>query len=301
MSSQEEINKGARDICDVIVSALSSDDGALIGRNGTIELECMIYPMKPTCLFPMLEKNAGVFPLLHKNNDIFSKWCHASIEATQYTNVLAVAWYETIDDEKANAIKKAEAEALQCWGILAVHCPLRSLEPYYVDSSIQWTQHLKGHKVAIVSSFTETAKKQVAKLPAIWPLANVLPSDIEWSWVQTGHPPSVAQGRNEWPAHIGTWSDAVNHVVSEVIRTGARFALIGCGGLSMPIAKALKDRGIIAIVLGGAIQVLFGIKGSRWANHDVISKFWNDAWVWPSIEETPLGATGIEGGCYWGT
>jgi hypothetical protein len=52
-------------------------------------------------------------------------------------------------------------------------------------------------------------------------------------------------------------------------------------------------------VLGGATQVLFGIKGKRWETHDVISKFWTDAWVWPSLEETPGGAGDIEGGCYW--
>jgi hypothetical protein len=68
----------------------------------------------------------------------------------------------------------------------------------------------------------------------------------------------------------------------------------------MPIAKMLKDRGVIAIVMGGAIQVLFGIKGRRWEKHPIISTFWNDAWVWPSEEETPAGAQIIEGGCYWG-
>ena len=83
------------------------------------------------------------------------------------------------------------------------------------------------------------------------------------------------------------------------MKSGARFALIGCGGLGMPIAKMLKDRGVISIVMGGAIQILFGIKGKRWANHSVISKFWNDAWVWPLKEETPDMASSIEGGCYW--
>lgn len=289
MSSQEEINKGASDICHTIRNALSSYDGALIGRNGTIELESMIFPMKPMKL-STLENNAGVFPILQEGT--YMNWRDASIEATQYANVLATGWYPPL--------KIAETEALKCWGALAIQCPLRSLEPYYVESSLQWTQLLKGHKVAVVSSFTETAKKQVAKLPAIWGnIGSPLPSDIEWSWVQTGHPPSVAQGRNEWPVHVSTWLDAVNHVVSEVIRTESRFALVGCGGLSMPIAKALKDRGIITIVLGGAIQVLFGIKGQRWATHGVISKFWNEAWVWPSIEETPRGAARVEGACYW--
>ena len=285
--TQEQVNRGAKDICFTIAIALQNDDGALIGRNGTIELDSMINPLSEMKA-AILEKNAGVFPSV--NVSIRNKWRDASIEATQYANVLATGWYEPL--------KAAEAEALKCWGTMAIQIPLRSLEPYYVDIERQWTRLLSGHRVAVVSSFTETARSQVPKLSAIWP-NGLLPSDIDWRWVQTGHPPSVAQGRNEWPPNVATWSDAVNHVVVEVIRTGARFALIGCGGLSMPIAKALKDRGIIAIVLGGAIQVLFGIKGKRWETHPVISKFWNDSWVWPSEDETPRGANGIEGGCYW--
>ena len=67
----------------------------------------------------------------------------------------------------------------------------------------------------------------------------------------------------------------------------------------MIIASRLRKLGISAIVLGGAIQVLFGIKGRRWARHDVISRFWNEAWVSPAAHEVPGGAGAVEGGCYW--
>ena len=287
-STQEQINKGAKDICFTIKTALENDDGALIGRNGTIELDCMINQLNAMRLLT-LERNAGIFPLT--NTESFYKWRDASIEATQYANTLATGWYEPL--------KEAEAEALACWGAMPIKIPLRSLEPYYADHNFQWTYLLSGHKVAVVSSFTKTAANQVGNLSKIWPDTGLVPSDIDWCWVQTGHPPSVAQGCNEWPPHIHTWSQAVDHLVLEVIRSGARFALIGCGGLGMIVAKRLKDCGVIAIVLGGAIQVLFGIKGKRWATHDIISKFWNDAWVWPSEDETPAGGNGIEGGCYW--
>lgn len=280
--SQNQINAGAKAICFAINTALENDDGALIGRNGTIELECMIYSRTSSAL----ENNAGIFPL-----STADKWRTASIKATQSANVLVTGWYDPL--------KEAEAVALNTWGATPIQIPLRSLEPYYVESSMRWTRLLAGHRVAVVSSFTETAKVQVKNMAAIWPNTYMFPSDIEWSWIQTGHPPSVAQGRNEWPPHVTSWSDAVNHVVLEVIRSGARFALLGCGGLSMPIAKELKDRGIITLVLGGAIQVLFGIKGKRWAGHPFISKLWNQAWVWPSPNETPAGALGVEGGCYW--
>jgi hypothetical protein len=51
--------------------------------------------------------------------------------------------------------------------------------------------------------------------------------------------------------------------------------------------------------MGGAIQVLFGIRGNRWSSHPVISRFWNEAWVYPSLEETPGSAESVERGCYW--
>jgi len=272
-----------------IKSALESDSGALIGRNGTIELEQMIQ-VTPGRL-QILERNAGIFPVAV--HSIFYRWQKESIEATKSADILAAGWYEPL--------KEAEAEAFERWNVRALQVPLRTLEPYYVEPEEQWTKLLEGHSVAVVTSFTETAKKQVNKAKAIWGSHGVLPSPgtVEWHWIQTGHPRSIAQGYNEWPDGIHLWSQAADYVVSEVIKSGARFALIGCGGLGKPIAKMLKDRGVIAIVMGGAIQVLFGIKGRRWENHPIISSFWNDAWVWPSKEETPGKAETIEGGCYW--
>ena len=284
MHTQDEINKGAKAICFAITSALENNDGALIGRNGSGELDCMIHGIKAYSI-RTLESNAGIYPM--RRSDTFLSWREESIKATQAANILVTRWYTPLE--------AAEQKALIEWNVSPIQIPLRSLEPYYVEDSLRWTSLLSGHRVSVITSFTETAKKQISK--GVCPM---FPSDISWSWVQTGHPPSVAQGRNEWPLDVGSWSDAVQHVVREVLREGARFALIGCGGLSMPIARALKLRGIIAIVLGGAIQVLFSIKGNRWKNHEKIHALWTKDWVFPSEEETPAQANLIEGGCYWG-
>jgi hypothetical protein len=91
----------------------------------------------------------------------------------------------------------------------------------------------------------------------------------------------------------------VTSLETQVIASGAKVALLGCGGLAMPLALRLKKRGIVVIVLGGAIQLLFGIKGRRWTTHPVISGFFNDYWIYPSVEEIPGAAADIEGGCYW--
>ena len=62
--TQEQINKGAKDICFSIRTALENDDGALIGRNGTIELECMIHSLN-AMKHVTLENNA-VFSLTNE-------------------------------------------------------------------------------------------------------------------------------------------------------------------------------------------------------------------------------------------
>jgi hypothetical protein len=275
--------KGSREICKCIQNALETDDGSLIGRNGTIELEQMISYNQYK--ISILEINAGIFPYT-----AISSWRIMSIEATSEADVLATGWYEPLKD--------AEQEALKEWDCRAVQIPLRSLEPYYVPPEHRWTSLLKGQTVSVVSCFTQTMQKQIPVLNKLFP-SEIFPSDIRWNWVQTGHPPRLTDGFNDWPSHIRDSIDAVDWIVSKVVEEGSRFALIGCGGIGMLVALKLKERGVIAIVLGGAIQVLFGIKGRRWENHPVISKFWNEYWVSPSKAETPAGSSAIEGGCYW--
>lgn len=283
MDPFDPVKNGAREICKIIQEALDTDNGALIGRNGSIELEQMISYNQGRV--PILEMNAGIFPHM-----VIPLWRKMSINASKDADALATGWYEPL--------KQAEQNSLKEWNFKGIQIPLRSLEPYYVLTEDRWTSLLKGQVVSVVSCFTETMKSQVVNSDKLFP-SGVLPSDVIWNWVQTGHPPRLAQGSNEWQSHITNSIDAVDWIVSEVVRQGSRFALIGCGGIGMLVASKLKERGVICIVLGGAIQVLFGIKGARWKNHSVISKFWNEFWVSPSEAETPAGSSAIEGGCYW--
>jgi hypothetical protein len=182
--------------------------------------------------------------------------------------------------------------------------PLRSLEPYYVRPEHQWSRLLAGRRVAVVSSFADTMQRQIWKAGTIWAneeLAGLLPADqvAEWTFVRTGYAPATALGAAGWPEGINTWQRAVAYVVRRVVQSGADVALVGCGGLGTIIGSILKGYGISTIVLGGAIQVLFGIKGARWQRHEVISRFWNAAWVWPAADEIPKGAAMVEGSCYW--
>lgn len=293
------IEAGAEEIRKVLAQALTKKEGALIGRNGTIELETLLfrlYQAAPNQQYPShitrrLELHAGIWP---SDKNSVDKWVFQLLEAIRLSDVLVAGWYEPL--------KQPEERLLNATNTLAPRIPLRSLEPYYVAPELRWTQLLGGQRVAVVSSFAKTIEEQVEKREDIWPIAteSLLPANVEWVPIQTGYAPALAKGVAEWPSSVQSWDVAVSFVVKQVLASKASIAFIGCGGLGMLIGAELKKHGVIAIVLGGATQVLFGIKGQRWATHSVISHFWNEAWVWPKIEETPRGASLIEGGCYWG-
>jgi hypothetical protein len=264
-----------------------------VGRNGTIEIEVLFFwnLHRPARTYPdsirlQIERNAGIFPATDKSID---RWCEEYVRILGLMDGGAAGWYTpTAHIEKAILDQRAPG---------AFRTPLRSLEPYYVEAGARWTEKLAGKKVTVVSSFTDTIQRQLTK--PIWPNGLLDISGVDWSFVRTGYAPVTAAGIAEWPDDCTTWEEAVDYVVLEVSRRGPEVALIGCGGLGMIIAGRLRKLGISAIVLGGSIQVLFGIKGRRWARHDVISGFWNDAWVSPAAHEVPGAFTKIEGGCYW--
>jgi hypothetical protein len=292
------IEKGADEIRAGLKRALLRKEGLLVGRNGTIELETLFFKFHqaapgqqyPLGLSRRMELHAGVFPPTQPSLD---RWCFQMLESIRNCDILVAGWYKPLETQETTLLEKMNTNAPRI--------PLRSLEPYYVEPEKRWTTLLEGQKVAIVNAFAETAVSQVTKREEIWPAFpdSLLPKNVEWIPIVTGYAPVLAQGRGEWPSDVASWDVAVMSVVKQVINSGARIALIGCGGLGMVIGSELRKQGIIAIVMGGALQVLFGIKGRRWATHDVIQHFWNDAWVYPSDKETPRGAHLIEGGCYW--
>lgn len=280
------LEEGALQIYQGIQKALQNGTGLLVGRNGTIELECLFGFGNPS----KLELHAGVWPSTQQSIQV---WIQRSIEAILESDVLVAGWYAPLAKEETLFLNNLD--------IKVPRIPLRSLEPYYLPPEKRWTSLLKDQKVAIVSSFANTAVAQTKNRDEIWPLftESILPSTTHWIPIVTGYCPALAQGSAEWPKGIQSWQDAVSFIVEEVIKSKARIAIVGCGGLGMILGDELKKRGIIVIVMGGATQVLFGIKGGRWSNHSVISNFWNDAWVYPSPTETPRGASRIENGCYW--
>jgi hypothetical protein len=282
------IEQGAEKIKNALSSAFLMKKGCLIGRNGTIEIQVLSGARG---IESVLELHAGIFPPTETSVNAWREEYKRALLSIDEEPIVA-GWYEPMAAIEYNIL------SVLC--PLASRIPLRSLEPYYVDPALRWTSLLKGKRIAVISSFANTCVSQAAKAEEIWgPSWESLLPPATWIPIQTGYAPRLAAGRAEWNPPCKSWQVAMDRCVEQITEAGVDIALIGCGGIGMPLAGRLKELGLPCVVLGGAIQVLFGIMGNRWANHSVISKFWNDAWVWPSEEETPRGAAKIEGGCYW--
>lgn len=282
------------DSAKLICSTIESKKIWTIGRNGATELQALLDYKNGiehgSGMLDLLETSVGVFPA---NKESVDKWANEYLEGLSSFDIMVSGWFQALGNQENELISTLSS---------AEKIPLRALETYYVDKHNRWTSQLANKHVVVISSFTKSMQSQLLRKEEIWGELHesILPSSTEWSFVQTGYAPLLANGRCEWPLHVKNWEDSVEYIVSNVEKSGAEIALIGCGGLGMIVAMRLHKLGISSIVLGGAIQVYFGIKGSRWQNHDIIGKFWNDAWVWPLNEETPNQCKLVESGCYWG-
>jgi len=278
------LEEGAELLCDLF----SSNKPFLIGRNGTIELEALVSDRIWPNIANILESNAGIFPSSHAES-----WKLDYLDALANSDVLAEGWYKPLVEKEKNLLDTLNRNRKS---IL-----LRNLEPYYVNPSLRWSQYLAKKRVAIISSFAQTCDEQTYMSKAIWnnEAKTLLPSSTTWIPIQTYYCPSIAKGNAQWPYYITNYKEAIQDVVERALQHKPDIAIIGCGGLGMIIGSELKKAGVQCIVLGGAIQILFGIRGNRWKNHSFISKFFNDAWIFPPPSCIPNLANNIENRCYW--
>lgn len=169
--------------------------------------------------------------------------------------------------------------------------PLASLEPYLHASP--WSAALKHRRVLVVHPFAESIRRQFEqKRRKLFANQEVLPEmDLE----VLAPPQTLAPLTSGY----GNWIEALGALVEQVLQREFEVALLGCGAYGLPLGAAIKDAGRQAIHLGGALQVMFGIRGRRWEQIPVIAGLMNDYWIRPSMSETPKASSLVEGGCYW--
>lgn len=179
---------------------------------------------------------------------------------------------------------------------------LRYLEPFWSD--IPWTKALEGKRVLVVHPFADLIETQYTNNRSrLFVKEGILP---EFKLVTVKAVQSLGGKCDDFK----TWFDALNWMKEEISKEEFDIALIGCGAYGFPLAAHVKRMGKKAVHLGGALQLLFGIRGKRWENPMYGVKEWgipfgfyssmmNEFWVSPGGDLRPVDAHFVEGGCYW--
>lgn len=206
-----------------------------------------------------------------------------------------------------------ELDLLGCWvdneawftdklkHVKKVH--LRCLEPFWTQTP--WTRYLKGKRVVIVHPFKEDILMQYNNYRSlIFSNSDVLP---EFSSLRVIKAVQSLGGENNG---FKDWFEALKWMKDEIDKEDYDVCLIGCGAYGFSLAAHVKRQGKKAIHLGGALQLLFGIKGKRWEDPNYGVKEWgipygsytalmNKYWIRPGNVGKPQNAQQVEGGCYW--
>ena len=223
-----------------------------------------------------LRLNAGFFSV---NQKLLERFLWEMREACQCVDVLG-SW------------TRPESRYLNLLPDASVVTELSNLEPYFCQKP--WSESLSGKKVLVIHPYAELIDHQYRhNREQLFPGSTCLPPfDLKClKAVQT------IAGNQDPRFH--DWFEALSWMEDEAMKIDFDVALIGCGAYGFPLAARLKKSHKKVVHLGGALQILFGIKGSRWDGRKEFSAMYNQYWLRPGPGERPLDFQAIEGGCYW--
>jgi hypothetical protein len=271
----------------LIRRALTAGRPFAAGRAGTVELDCVTHYLEhrrggessdyPDSIVFHMGNNAGFFPVTAENLDGFVK---EYLDAVSVLDAIAV-WFNPGESDLAREFCP-EAELI----------PLRSLEPYYHRDP--WSAELAGKRILAIHPFAESiAENYAERRSLLFEDPHVLPAfDL--------HVLKAVQSIAGEQTRFASWFEALKHMKSEMEAVEFDVCIVGAGAYGLPLAAHAKAMGKVAIHMGGATQVLFGIRGRRWDDHEIISRLYNEHWTSPKPSETPRNFRQVEdGGAYW--
>jgi hypothetical protein len=278
----------------MIREAIIGPDPAMICRFGSTELNCLatyqnlnLHPgdyiayLKQEIDFLSWDKPnlhtmryvSGFFPI---NLEMLEKFAHLMIDDMKQVDILG-SWC------KQERFFEKELENAKI-----VNLP--DLEPYYHKDP--WSAELKNKKVLLIHPFVDSIRRQYGKRELLFKDKCVLP---EFELLTYKSIESLAECETKFKS----WFDALNFMKDGIGQMEFDVAIIGCGAYGFPLAAHVKRMGKKAIHLGGATQILFGIKGKRWEAMPNVVALMTEHWARPLPSEVPKGSEKVEGGAYW--
>lgn len=293
---------------EIIYQQLTQEKPCMIARFGSTELYCLANYLgmkkgfrksfipflfakgEPWWMMPQrisdLKNCSGLFSA-EKEGEV-EKFCELMLEDMNYVDILG-SWVC-----KEYLVEPYIRQAKRLF--------LPYLEPYYAHNP--WTRVLEGKKVLVVHPFAAQIRRQYStNRERLFKNKQILP-ELKIITLQ------AVQSLCGEPNGFATWFDALEYMKSEIDKIDYDICIIGCGAYGFHLAAHVKRKGKKAIHMGGATQLLFGIKGNRWEDPMYGVKEWglpygfytnmfNEYWIKPGAEGRPKKAESVEGACYW--
>lgn len=290
----------------IIYEYLSSDKPCMIARFGSTELACLINYLGVT-------KDKYKFFSYFKGKTSAWWWEHKIINQMQNWSGFYPPTKEKIEQFCILMLQDIpQVDVLGSWLVgenrvrpflrNKMIIDLRLLEPFWSEDP--WSRVLEGKKVLVVHPFAETILYQYVNRAKLFNNPSIIPTFGSFNVVQ------AVQTLGESDNRFNDWFEALDFMKSEIDKHDYDVCLIGCGAYGFHLAAHVKRSGKKSVHLGGALQLLFGIRGKRWEdpNYGVYewniasgsySNMMNEFWVRPSDNYKPKNANNVEDGCYW--
>lgn len=265
----------------IIYDLLISDKPCMISRFGGVELSCVINYLRTggkewwDFVIRDISNNAGVFPPIP---DLLKRFSEVFLESINHIDGLGVFFNE---GEKQMYKERCPNAAL--------FLP-EALEPFYFAEG--WARVLEGKKVLVIHPYEKSIQNQFKNREYLFDNPTVLPP-FELQTLKAVQ--SIAH--QETP--FKDWIEAFDYMCKEIEKRDFDIAIIGAGAYGLPLASFVKKIGKKSVHVGGATQILFGIKGKRWDEMSFFQDLYNEYWSRPLPEEVPQKANQVEDGCYW--
>ena len=223
--------------------------------------------------------NAGIYPVQTKSLDLY---------AHNYQNAL----------KKCSLIGYWATEyQLPLLSSLIPHTPdptsicfHHALEPFFHD--LPWTSALKSKKVLLVSSFADAAQRNYDYRDKIFNNRLLLP-DFELIVVNS----PVTNGIKP-VTMFSSWQETFSNIVQSIDKIDFDIALVCAGSYSLPLVSHVAMRGQQALHIGGAMQLLFGLFGSRWSPYISYRNLYQEEWLARPFSSRPPVCHSVDFGDY---
>lgn len=247
---------------------------SLVGSSAT----CMAR--LKTCLKAKI--NAGVWPPTRSQLLRFSDEYEQSFRLTTHVGI-----WGSLPDE----------ELFLTWTVAEVNrIPLRALDPVLLAASgiRPWTEQLRDMRVLVISPYADLAKNQVDNRRRLFRCDYEVLPNISVVSLLPPQTQALEVSGSTWLTRLEKVKREVDRHVREVDAV-----LVAAGSYGMPLAAHAHVSGKPVAYMGGAMQLLFGIRGARWEGSSELDSVRGEGWLTLPPNRRPRGSRLVERGAYW--